>query len=65
VRNTFWEDDADVILSIPVHEGMDDMVAWHYNKNGLFTVKSAYKICAAEKRRKRERGRFVLGCGQC
>jgi len=44
---------------------MDDMVAWHYNKNGLFTVKSAYKICAAEKRRKRERGRFVLGCGQC
>lgn len=51
VRDTFWEDDADIILSIPVHEGMNDLIAWHYNQNGLFTVKSAYKIYMAEKRR--------------
>lgn len=28
VRETFWQEDAEIILSIPVHEGMDDMIAW-------------------------------------
>ena len=34
VRETFWEEDAECILCILVREGMDDIVAWHYNKNG-------------------------------
>jgi len=49
VRNIFWEEDADIILSIPVHEGMDDLAAWHYNQNGLFTVKSGIQsLCRRE-----------------
>ena len=36
VRATFWQEDAEVILNIPVHEGMEDTIAWHYNKNGIF-----------------------------
>jgi len=55
VRDTFWEDDAELILSLPVHEGMDDIPAWHYNKNGIFTVKSAYKVHYEYKRRNRVR----------
>jgi hypothetical protein len=47
----FWQEDAEVILSIPVHEGMDDMIAWHYNKNGIFSVKSAYKVHVADRER--------------
>jgi hypothetical protein len=44
VRDIFWEEDAECILCIPVHEGMDDLVAWHFNNNGQFTVRSAYKV---------------------
>lgn len=44
IRDTFLDEDADLIPSIPVHDGMYDILAWHYNKNGLFTVKSAYKV---------------------
>jgi len=35
VRDLFWEEDAKLILCLPIHEGMDDILAWHYNKNGL------------------------------
>jgi hypothetical protein len=24
---------------------MDDFIAWHYDNNGLFSVKSTYKVC--------------------
>lgn len=44
VRDTFWEEDANLILAIPVHEGMDNKAAWHFDKKGTFSVKSAYKV---------------------
>lgn len=28
----FLEEDAEIVSSILVHEGMDDIQAWHYNK---------------------------------
>jgi hypothetical protein len=40
VYDSFWKEDADLILSLLVHEGMENMIAWHYNNNGLFSVKS-------------------------
>ena len=40
----FWEEDAATILALPVHEGMDDIMAWHYDAKGGFSVKSAYKV---------------------
>jgi len=45
VNDTFWEDDASIILSIPVFEGWDNSLAWHFDKRGLFSVKSAYRVC--------------------
>jgi hypothetical protein len=30
---------------------MGDMAAWHYNKNGQFTVRLAYKVFMAESKR--------------
>jgi hypothetical protein len=44
VKQIFHDFDADVIcnLKIPRAE-VEDCVAWHYEKKGIFTVKSAYK----------------------
>lgn len=36
------EVDANSILQIPITSGRDDCVAWHYNRNGMFSVRSAY-----------------------
>jgi hypothetical protein len=37
--------DVQWILNIPLsRRGMDDFAAWHFNKNGIFTVKSAYYV---------------------
>ena len=55
IRDTFLDEDADLIPSIPVHDGMYDILAWHYNKNGLFMVKSAYKVHFEYKRRSQGR----------
>jgi len=54
IREMFWEEDAECILSIPVHAGMDDLVAWYYNTCGEFTVRSAYKVFMEDKRRRVE-----------
>lgn len=44
VRNTFREEDAEVILAILVHQGRDNLLAWHFDKHGVFSVRSAYKV---------------------
>ncbi|KAL3813976.1 hypothetical protein ACJIZ3_015244 [Penstemon smallii] len=45
VNATFFHEDAKCILSIPkgsnIHE---DRRIWHYNKNGIFSVRSAYHL---------------------
>lgn len=38
------EEDAKLILSLPVHTDMEDVIAWHYDNVGVFSVRSAYKI---------------------
>jgi hypothetical protein len=36
VRGIFFlEEDAEIVSSILVHEGMDDIQAWHYNKRSI------------------------------
>lgn len=55
VRDTFWDEDADFILCIPIHEGMDDLIAWHFNKEGQFSVRSAYKVFMSDKKRNTSR----------
>lgn len=42
IRSLFWPVDAHRILQIPIFNGREDVVAWHHNRNGLFSVRSAY-----------------------
>jgi hypothetical protein len=44
VRELFWPQDTNLILSIPVVEDMEDEWAWHFEEKGQFTVKSAYRL---------------------
>lgn len=37
VRDIFWEEDARMILAIPVHEGMENRAAWHFDKKKEFS----------------------------
>jgi hypothetical protein len=42
VRDVFWEEDVQHILAIPVHTRREDVIVWHFDKKGVFFVKSAY-----------------------
>lgn len=44
IRDTFWEQEAKFILSIPLFEDMEDFQAWHPDPKVLFSVKSAYAL---------------------
>jgi hypothetical protein len=44
IRDIFIEEDTSHILAIPLRQGMEDCIAWHYDNKGLFTVKSAYHL---------------------
>uniref|UniRef100_J3LWH3 Reverse transcriptase zinc-binding domain-containing protein n=1 Tax=Oryza brachyantha TaxID=4533 RepID=J3LWH3_ORYBR len=41
---TFWDEDVRVIESITVHVDMEDVIAWHFDIKGRFSVRSAYKV---------------------
>jgi hypothetical protein len=45
VTQTFHLDDVKCILAIPLVQGMDNILAWHFDPKGIFSVKSAYKVC--------------------
>lgn len=45
VKDIFWEEDQRIILAIPVSEGRENSLAWHYDTKGRFSVRSAYKVC--------------------
>jgi hypothetical protein len=38
------KEDANIILSIPIFDDMKDMIAWHANAKGCFSVKAAYMV---------------------
>lgn len=44
VQQTFFPEDVEAILQIPVNEEEEDYVAWHFDKKCSFSVKSAYKV---------------------
>jgi hypothetical protein len=51
LRRFFFEEDVSNILRIPVgRPGSQDVVAWNYTKNGIFSVKSAYHLAVQRKR---------------
>jgi hypothetical protein len=52
----FWEEDWERILGIPVKPGMDDLLAWHLDKKGIFfSVKSDYHVLVDNKKREARR----------
>jgi hypothetical protein len=44
IEQHFLPDDVTTILSIPLRDQDEDLVAWHFDSKGLFSVKSAYKV---------------------
>jgi hypothetical protein len=44
MEDTFWPEDAAIILNIPTYENVADWPAWHFGSKGIFSVKSAYKL---------------------
>jgi hypothetical protein len=44
LQGLFCEEDITAILSISIRGGMEDCVAWHPDKRGVFSVKSAYHL---------------------
>lgn len=56
VRQTFWPQDVDIVLSTPVHHDLEDLVAWHYDNIGNFSVKSAYRVQRDHEKRSSRKG---------
>ena len=45
IRHLFLIHDAEEILKLhPLRMGEGDIIAWHHEKSGLFSVKSAYRL---------------------
>lgn len=63
VHELFTEEDAQIILSIPVRPDMEDFPAWHYDKRGRFSVKSAYHLGVSIKEAEGQRDAGP-SCGQ-
>lgn len=51
VQATFWEEDVSTILAVPVHQDMEDVLAWHFDSKGSFSVKSAYRVLCGNQQR--------------
>ncbi|VAI33703.1 unnamed protein product [Triticum turgidum subsp. durum] len=53
VEATFLPMDSRIILSIPLcTRNLPDFWSWHYEKHGVFSVKSAYRMIVATKQRR-------------
>jgi hypothetical protein len=55
IRHLFYPHDVEEIPKMCIQSsGEGDFVAWHYEKNGLFSLKSAYMLALSLKDRKEE-----------
>jgi hypothetical protein len=63
VRKYFLEIDSEAILQIPLSmRKQEDCWAWHHERNGLFIVRSAYRMLIEAKRRRED---YFEGRGSC
>ena len=44
IKDTLCVEDARHILQIPLRDGIEDFVAWHFDPKGKHSVRSAYKL---------------------
>ena len=42
IKDVFWEKDVKRILGIPIKNGMEDLLAWHYDNKGLCWAMTVY-----------------------
>ncbi|WVZ92941.1 LOW QUALITY PROTEIN: hypothetical protein U9M48_038971, partial [Paspalum notatum var. saurae] len=63
IKEIFWEEDVKKILAIPLRPNREDMLSWHYDTKGLFSVKSVYHD--PEDSREREAVRQPRGSSTC
>ena len=61
IQQTFNPEEASIISMIPIQEGAQDSLAWHYDKKGLFSVKSAYQVVRNIKTEEEEKGSPSFG----
>jgi hypothetical protein len=62
VEELFLPMDAEVIRSIPLStHRLDDFWAWHYEKNGLLSVRLAYRMLVLTKKRRED---WLQGIGR-
>jgi len=61
IKALFWPVDANRILQIPLRPGREDVVAWHHNTNGYFSVGSAYHLQWLHKFRNHQVNQHVSG----
>lgn len=54
VKDLFWEEDVVNILAIPLQTDHDDFVAWHFDKKGIFSVKSQYHVLEGNEEQQRQ-----------
>ena len=55
IEQVFLPYDARAILQIPLcARNMDDFWSWNFEKNGVFSVRSAYKMIVATKKRHKD-----------
>jgi len=48
IKHVFWEHDAEQILGVKLpSKPREDVLAWHHDRKGLFSVKSAYRLAMA------------------
>jgi hypothetical protein len=66
VQGVFWEEDWKRILSIPIKHGMEDLLAWHLDSKGKFSVKSVYHVLddCRERETSRQHGEGSSSVGQ-
>ncbi|KAM0844489.1 hypothetical protein ACQ4PT_057047 [Festuca glaucescens] len=55
LRELFYEHDVQAITEIEIPStGQGDRIAWHFERNGVFTVKSAYRLALDLKHQNRD-----------
>ncbi|KAK6121388.1 hypothetical protein DH2020_044870 [Rehmannia glutinosa] len=50
INNIFWPCDREEILKIPLgRENSEDTLIWHYEKSGIYSVRSGYRVAIAHR----------------
>ena len=56
LNQTFNAEEVKIIKTIPIQDGAIDNIAWHFDKKGNFSVKSAYQVVQNIKKKEEEQG---------